>query len=610
MPTSNAEIIAFLSDFKSHSQKQKDSLIPIWGESLSNYLVLPPEQIQLDRDPAYPTRDGRNLLRGEAGYLKDPETKQVIDTLHAKFMLALFGESYIAAMKRGREDASEAETVTRLLRYVFGLEGHYRVMHTGILDLLLFGTGIVKGGWELIERLKTFRDIEVIGGEEFKEETRMVVPVFDDVRLRNVDLMDFFPDPGHDQLRDMVGCAETFRINAYDALRKAKKGQYSPEAVKLAIANAAASQDRQKNGKQPAWRRDRIQPDTTHPAFKELQGTEYWGEVPWAESDGERWRLITTLNGQVVRNKPWPLDDYRLPFFDLTLSPIAGRFWGLGAAEGARYQQDFLDFLMMITAEAVTRSVKPPIIHNLDDDLDPQQLANWSPDVPIASQKPGDIRTLPYSANIQGGFALFNQIKQSIRENTGALGSVQGLGLGINRASATEAERTFTQALSRPELAVAYLEKECLPPLGKFILNLYQMNLETTEELVERIGEQPTPVRLADINGDFDVIFVGSRKYKSLEVRMASVDRLLQLSQIPQLANRIPWDTLGVDILEMLGFDKLVEELSDPMTVVKNLMIQNMNSNGGLFSNGNNQLPGAQPDLPEAQLAGRGQLVE
>ena len=55
----------------------------------------------------------------------------MVESLLADEMLMLFGDDeFIKSAPVGYEDAHKAETVNRLLRYVFSLEGHYRSMKT------------------------------------------------------------------------------------------------------------------------------------------------------------------------------------------------------------------------------------------------------------------------------------------------------------------------------------------------------------------------------------------------------------------------------------------------------------------------------------------------
>lgn len=590
MAVHDIEKAKFVEEWVGRANNTMREFIPIWSEVLSNYLVRSPSENSVSTAFPLGAATERDNQFGGSRYLKDPETKQIVDTLLSKLMGSLFtDDGYILAKKRGREDATAADTTSKLLKYFFELDGHHRTTQTWLLDMLLFGTGISQLTWKLDERPRTFRDIVGVDelGQEIREEVRIPnFPVYDDARWINIDIMDFYPDFSKDNFRDMLGAAKRVTLNGFEAMRLAKLGVYKMSAVKAAIAASGETEaEGRKDGKY--WRVDRPALATRHPGFDDFEALEYYGQVPWTQDDGEQWRIITIANGQVLRDIPWPFDEYRIPFYDATISPIQGRLYGIGPAEGARYQQDFADFLLMMMADAVARQVRPPILFNKDAGIDAAALAAWRPDVPIGVEDvnvTNAVATLQYSPNIPNGFALFNSIKQSMRENTGAFGSIQGAGLGVNRASATEAERTFQMALDRPEMFATYIEKECLPPFGRGVLKLYQQNLETTEELIDRIGESPEPFVLADIQGDFDIRFTGSRNSKNVQTKLAEMDRIFALAQIPQLANLLPWEEIGIQLLEGMGYDKIAQTISNPDIVKQNLLLQ-QSAQGGA-SNG------------------------
>jgi hypothetical protein len=391
----------------------------------------------------------------------------------------------------------------------------------------------------------------------------------------------------------MTSCAEAFEISEFEAKERASNGMYSKEAVQRAIDSKETS-----TPPDPAtqWRFERAPDESRHPGTKMLKGVEYWGELPLEEDPNKRWRLITVLENELVRNIDWPLAERRLPFYDATVGWMQGKFWGQSPAADCRYQQDFLDYMMRMVAESVRRAVQPPILYQLDDTFDRAKLQAWSSDVAIGAENPKDIRTLPYSANLQAGFGLVAQTKQSMKENTGATSIVQGHGLPNSRSSAAEATQTFRAALARVEMMNVFLEKVCLPPMGKGVFHLYQLNIEDDQDLRDRVGELPEPVSLFDIDGDYDISFVGSRNYMDAQARLGGIDRVFQLGGIPQLANLLPWQELGAEILDALGFTKTAAKIADPQRIQQNVMMQMLAGQGGQQAFGNNN--GTQPALP------------
>jgi len=243
----------------------------------------------------------------------------------------------------------------------------------------------------------------------------------------------------------------------------------------------------------------------------------------------------------------------------------------------------------MLGMDGTIRSVHPPIIYNRNDELDRAAMRAWRPDTPIASDYPGDVRTLPYSANHQQGFAMRAQLQQEMQRNSAAQGAIAGYTGLFNRASAAEYQGTVQGAMDRPEWMAQLLEKDSLPRLGKGVLRQCQMFADGSEWLTARVGERPEPVTIEEIHGDFDIDFIGTRNNQSLQARLASFDRVIALTQTP-MGMKIPADEMVVQFLEDNGYDEAAQEIGDPETMFENAMMAQMQ--GGMM--------GSQPGMPGA----------
>lgn len=601
----------------------QDGLIDIWQKVLTNYLQYDDElQVRSTRFPTSDTNDGLNRRRRP----RFGETRKVIDTYQSKLIIALFAENYIAANKVGREDAKAARTVTDLLRYSFSREGQYRALSGGILNSLLFGTGPMQLEWNSLVRpgVEVSVDVDANGFEIpiYREVEQTLV---NDAQLRCLDIMHFFPQAGVDNLLEMDGVAKYIKMRADKIMYLVDRGVYDREPARRAIASGMASNSTRTLRDQfdRLYRPERPTVDYTgqpgpglHDGFIQVDGYEYYGEVPWQCHDSvHRWRIITILGNEIVRDIPWPFrqPSFRLPFYDFKINHISGRFYGISPGEGIRYNQEYIDFLGLMLADSVLRAVHPPMLFDIKDtEFNLSKAKAWRPDAWLPSKFPEKVGAMSYGANFGAGMAEFANIKRSIQEDSGALGSIQGQGFGINRASATEIQQTAQFALDRPEMYARYIENESLPPMGQGLFTLYKQGFlemfegDPTEELKKRVGERPEPVYLSEIMGEFDIRFVGTRNYQSLMKRMANVSNLIAVaSSIPQLANRIDWVELGVQVLEGFGFDTLSQDLDDPQVMFDNLLMQKFTSQAqGMNGNGNGEIPASNDAVSMAQGAG------
>lgn len=623
MADRNTELMEFVMSFLAGSKRMKQPLLDKWREVEENFFVeayststAKPNASGLtspysNRKRIYGIRD--NIL------LKDPETHKVVMTYVSKLMKALFGDQrkeFMQARPVGWEDAAmKAPETTRLLKYVFGLPGHYLTFAESLVDMVMHGTAIIESPWKFVERTIPIRTVTSQYGYESDSETRETVPVYDDVCLRPVGVDDFFPDPGNYRIHDMSGVAKRFRMTKIAARRMAKQEIYLSAQVEEAIRLSGTVTRPEQNSTRDGVRDGDIKYADPITAFGEMTGYEYWGDVPEGmslrTSDGqttdEGWGVITVLNGVTVRAEAWPLADYCFPFHSLIINPVQGRFYGVAPAETIRYDQSFADALKMLVAEAIVRSVHPPIAYDSDADFDPVKLRAWKADTPIPIRGgPSAIGTLQYNANYQAAFAVQSALTNSMQGGSGAPGAIQGEN-GPDRESATVGAARFQAAMGQPELAALVLENECLPPIAKAILKRYQQ-FSNTEDLKRRIGELPESMWIGDIMGDFDVEFFGSRQMQTRQEKLQTWDRLISWSAAVPAARAVLPNLLLMR--RIIGDDMELPDVAagvgDPAIIQQNLILEQAMMQSGQGGPANNGVPqqGQPAGMLPAQASG------
>ena len=615
MPKS--QTLEFVNNFVSLSRKFKQPYVTTWREVIQNFIVEPTDNFNYDSvsNPYGKSNHRGRHQRHTAGarhrgiVLKDGETHKAIMTYASRLVTTILGDArgeYVIAEPVGYEDAlGKGRTTTRLLRYCFAQPGIFRTMIEAVVDMLLMGTSIVFIPWRYRETEMPMREVSVNEfGEEVDTFTRHIVTAVDDPSIECVDNEDFFPDPTECRLDRMVGVARKFRMNGNRAKAKAKAGLFRTEAVERAIRSASGGEGTDED----EFRED--QPDREDQripsGFNRMVGYEYWGEVPWEPKDGSRRRKITCLNNEVVEDRPWPLADPDLPFRELVINPVSGRFYGVSPGEVIRYDQDLQDVVRKLLAEAIIRQVHPPLLYNSQTEIDLGKLRNWRPNTPIGVNGPpgGSIETLSYDANVFNGFAEVNALKTSMQETSGATASIQGQGLGTKRASATEAKISAENSMARPELGAMLLEREAMPSIARSIIRRYQQFI-TSEQLSERVGESPRPMWVGDIMGDFDVQFMGSRRAISRQEKLQSYDRLVAISAaIPAAQMVVPWHELLRSMIgDVLELPEVAAKMADPMVVQQNAMLSQLGA--AQSGNGNGTSPAAEPaGMISAQASG------
>jgi len=604
----------FVMSFIAGSDKYRSQFVDKWQEVIANFIVDGAQTSQGGSVSPY-SRSRVYSNQKNKIFLRDPETHKLVMTFVAKLARSILGDregKFVQAQPVGYEDVAKGQVVTRLLRYNFGLPGHFRTLVEGLVDMVLIGTSVIESYWKYEEREVVVRETISDGVAEMSSTTRATIPVYDDPCIRVVDVLDFYPDPARYRIEDMSGCAKRFKMNGFEAQRKADSGYYSKSAVASAMGGGGDAV-----GKVTSFRAGYDQPAQNDPIpdFKEMTGYEYWGDVP-ADADvrddetGEKITrgVITILNTRVVRARSWPLTDHNLPFHALIINPVQGRFYGISPAEVIRFDQSFADAMKILLAEAVVRMVHPPIAYDSDADFDVAKLREWKADLPIPVRGgPSAIGTLQYNADVNAGFNLLMGLKEEIKGGSGAEGGIQGEN-GPDRESATGANQRIQMALDRPELAGMILESECLPRIGKAFLALDQQFLDTTDDLKKRVGELPAPFWIGDILGDFDVRFVGSRNAMSNQEKLQAFDRLVSYGgAIPAFQAFLPNMEIAQMIVgELMGLPEAAAQIGDPAQMKQNLdlttAMTQAGGQGGAGQNGVASQPA--PQMPTAQLAG------
>lgn len=594
----------FVMSFIKHSREQRDDLENIWDEVEENFLVRSAADSSL-RSTRYPLGTSANTARSYS-VLKDPETHQELMVLVSKLALALFPEdSFIQTTAVGFEDLYKSQTGNKLLEHCHSLPGQYMAFIRWLLGICIYGTGVMEMFWDFVEQPRTAQvsQIDPFTGEEFSVPQTVISTIWDDPRLQSRDIRDFFPDPSSESMLESKGAGSRFRITADVAQDRGDEGIYRRSAVKRALQDFHGPADAQEqedhtseNMADLSHRKDSF---TEH---HEMTGYRYVGQVPWKTEDDLDVREIVVLQGHTVSSRAW---NRALPWYDGRIIPRLGSFYGIGPGEIIKSDQDLVDTLKMMMADAVVKETHPPFIYDRNANVKISKLMRFSPNVPVPSDRVDAVETLNYNANLSDSFATYVGTKSGMREATGVLGSVQGLGLGSKRFSASEAVQTFEEARDRPELFASILEKDALPEIGRGMLELYQEFLNDPEELANRVGESQAVVSLADISGRFDIRYVGSRTATRVQEIEAFREINAAAASNPIALQVTPWIDVIRKYYKAIGAPEIAAQVGNEQLMKLHILLTQLAGPNGQLGNGNGEQPAQAPlgTLP-AQAAG------
>jgi len=574
--------IDFTLEFVARSEKKKKPFLPIWDEVESNYLVIPYGMA------------GPNLTHTRGGYgvpmgpnerrrsrLKDPETHQIVETITSQALGLLLGQrEYLTAIPANRDDYDKARLVAMLLMAMLKQPGVWRTHYQLVKEAFWMGTAIIEVGWETRSRKQFVRGTKGLQPEDVIYRDRPL--------QRIVALRDFCPDPSGTSIQeDMMGCAKYFEITAQQALELAEPDEDGnavydmadvKEAITLKQTEIAEREKRFKTG-------ERALPDRLLP----LQGIEYWGFSPIPASDGMSNRVITLLNGVRVRSRGNSYEDGNIPFKEMVVNPIAGRFYGLGPAEVVRFLQDSADNLLMVLNDAVDLAIRGPLLIGATFGGNPDQLRERMLGDIVNCTDVKQVGLVPTDYNVlQLGALHLLRGKQSMREASGSPDPVQAVGSGEGGGkakTATEISELVRFASQRVEPMALLIEQDFYPWLGK-ALHSRAKQFGPPGGFVAALNGETFDVSLEDIDIEADVFFSGTRQsgskfqrsvqYRAMGDLIGSEKGKMLALLAPEILVRMFRD--GADIVDA---EDIVEKMIDRALAMQKMELMMGAAKGG-----------------------------
>jgi hypothetical protein len=484
--------------------------------------------------------------------MKDPETHQIIEGLAAQAMLLIFGtKDYLQAGPRGIDDYEKARLLSRVIMAVLDGRGVFRTLYQAWKDAFIFGTAILEFSWESKARqqIAPMHYIDEQGQPQVAWVPQMVKSR-EGPLIGQVDRFDFYEDPGGTRIQEnMVFVAKRFRITRQQAESLGASGVYDAQAVKEALGDAKEAGGSSVGGPERF-------PDKTPKASKtgHFIGFEGWGFVPGKHADGASNRAMTQINGKLVRSTMNPHYRGVIPFKEIVVNPLTGRFDGLSPNEVNRFLQDFADHMRMTSSEAATDMTRPRSLINLASGINPDEIAYGKRWIEASGDLQNAVYPIPMQYNaLQFAAQALQESKLAMRGSSGSLDPL-GETLGGDRMAATTTSEIVRLASQRGELMATLSEREDFPFIGAMIHGLLRQ-FAPDEGVIAMYNGEPMKVPFEAINIDADIRFVGSRRAQSKFQRVAAYKEAIAtitqgmalIPAMPELFVRYLRDGLEID---------------------------------------------------------------
>jgi hypothetical protein len=457
-----------------------------------------------------------------------------------------------------------------------------------MIDFLMsadvYGTAILQYGWKK-QQCKYMQRQEAFGVQWDEPVTQTL---FDGPDFKNIDILDWFPQPGKKDIDDMGHVCvrwwadlDDLLEDAYLAQEEGREPMFDPQALMMLHDKPPSSgvQD-EANERHQLWRSYSEYQAVRQGKYKRpVELIDMVGLVPHEFApDGVRLRVMTVANRQVaLRNGPSPYPLMRKNF--RVYSPLRDMHFhhGIGkiepvatlAASGNKLVSNRLDLLDL--------ALNPPTFVNDSTELDTQNLVLWPGRIIKAHGEVGESNIRPYQFDLQAYPMVVNELEAISRYIDSATGvqrdTIQG-SLSGDRQTAREFLGRLEGARTRLGLEARLFERSVIEGLADDFRMLDRVNL-SMPRAVSLIGSSalmdpdtggPLPpetyqVGLQDITADHRIRAIGASQMLSKQMLRQDFITTMQAMQSNPMALQLTnwvaffskfWRAFEMDPREMM----------------------------------------------------------
>lgn len=455
----------------------------------------------------------------------------------------------------------------------------------------LYGTAIYRTGWlhetkRLRRREAEYAPMSGTRGERIVTEDRVV---FDGPQWDVIDILDFFPQPGVREIKDMDWVIHRYYLDLdkIDQMSKPKEeggpGEFDRTAfLELKNKSLLREVEREFNTRTNLIRSPFVETETKKMEryAKPVEILEMWGTVPSEMSpDGFiTERVISIANRQVcLRNTPNPFWHGEKPFGSYSPLRDPHFFHGIGKVESVEKLQYTMNRIANQKLDALDIFLDPVFAYNRQAGVDTRNLYMRSGKLVGVNGNPAEsiMPIIPNLSQIQNAYQEVEFLHRMMQHGTGISD-----GLQTEQSSGDTTAREF---LARQEsvsvrllLESRFAEEMWIEPLADSFVSLNKQFLETPKEirilgtnaLIDPISGAPlqpesVPIDLADLNHNYDVRARGATQTIGKAARQQNMVLLLNAVQAnPFAMQMVNWTAFFRDMFatfEMGNIDELLQ---------------------------------------------------
>jgi len=358
----------------------------------------------------------------------------------------------------------------------------------------LYGKAIMQVGWKHKEedRIIEILDKLPISGRVIKSIKKARITSFEGPVTEPIDLLDFYPQPGVKNLKDMKWVIRRYFLELDDVRYLTSQGVFDKNEVDRLTAENTMSGSAED---QAMVRRFAVRSGMDDQSIRwmdkyarPIEITEMWGTLPSELCpDGVFERVITVANQRYLfRNRPNPFWHGQKPFIDFSPTPDLHYFYAPGKAETVEKLQIVGNRYINQSLDAADLLIDPMWFYDRAANITTRNLyarpGRW-----IAVDGPPQNAVHPMDTNLSGltvADSKIAQIREFIQMGTGIVDdAVQGLS-GDSRQTAREFIGRREAAGTRLLLESRIYEEMCLEKMANMFVQLDKQFLPTPAEIL------------------------------------------------------------------------------------------------------------------------------
>lgn len=384
----------------------------------------------------------------------------------------------IVVEARGDEDRETSKVHRELINYQWDGMGMGVVLMDWVKETFIYGTGILKIGWEETKRLRQFRSSadpkEVVSEEQIIKSA----PV-----AKVVPIERFYVAPGSRDMETAMYTIELHRWTWDDIDAMAENGFFKRAAVNELEDKKVSTQNDAEATRVETERYTNFGLGDAEQAKKEAEIWEFDVLEYW---ENDRVCFYVPEYQVVLKNEKNFYWHGQKPYVRIVDNALPGEFYGVGEPEILQSLNIELNELHNLRLEAAKRAIFQMFKVRIGSPVSPQSLKFKQQGIVWVHDVQEDIQPL-FVGQPQGpSYREEDVIRVWAQQTTGANDPFQGIESGVGSETATGASILAQAANSRVNMKFMILTEMGLRPLGKILMSLNEQYMD--EDLVLRVA--------------------------------------------------------------------------------------------------------------------------